>query len=105
MGINGRNFNGCGLACILREGIRLNELPEIARPTLEQYLAELETFYPAAKEHTEISVDREGIVYIRVPWPKDDETLIRLSEHMAEIETKILVESGQHFMLLPTQEL
>lgn len=84
---------------------RLNELPEVAWPVLKRYLSELETFYPAAKEHTEISVGREGIICVRVPWPEDDETLIKLSEHMAEIETEILLESGQHFMLLPTQEL
>lgn len=82
-----------------------NEIPEVARPLLERYLVELEAFYPAAKGHTEISVERDGTIFVCVPWPEDDDTLIELSEHMAKIATDILVETDQHFMLLPTREL
>jgi hypothetical protein len=82
-----------------------DQVPEIAQPLLERYLAELEAFYPAAKDHTRISVERDGTIVVCVPWPEDDDTLIELSERMAKIETDILVETDQHIMLLPTNDL
>lgn len=82
-----------------------NDIPEVARPHLERYLTELETFYPAAKGHTEISVECDGTIFVCVPWPGDDDTLIALSEHIADMATDILVETDQHFRLLPTSEL
>jgi hypothetical protein len=81
-----------------------DQVPEVAQPLLERYLAELEAFYPAAKGHTRISVERDGTIVVSVPWSEDDDTLIELSEHMAKIETDILVETDQHFMLLPTDD-
>jgi hypothetical protein len=84
---------------------QLNELPEVARPLLEQYLAELKTFYPVAKGRTEIIVEGDGKVFVGVPWPEDDDELIKLSEHTANIETDILVETGHDFMIVPTREL
>lgn len=82
-----------------------DKVPEAARPLLERYLTELEAFYPAAKGHTEISVERNGTIVVCVPWPEDDDTLLALSEHMAKIETDILVETDLHIMCLPTSEL
>lgn len=82
-----------------------NEVPEAVQPLLDRFLAELEAAYPVAKGHTEISVERDGTIFVCVPWSDDDDELIRITEHMAKVATNILVETGQNFMLLPTQEL
>jgi hypothetical protein len=82
-----------------------NEVPEAAQPLLERYLAELEAIYPAAKGHTEISVERDGTIWVCYPWPEDEDLHIAISERMAEVATDILVETNQHIRLLPTREL
>jgi len=82
-----------------------NEVPEAARPLLERFLAELEAVYPAAKDHTEVSVERDGTIFVSVPWSEDDDELIKLFEHMAKVATDIMVETDQDFMLVPTRRL
>jgi len=66
---------------------------------LTRYIEALETIYPEAKGNYRVATSDEGYLVVGVPFPKDDKKLIRLFEQMAEVATRILVETDQCIVL------
>ena len=81
---------------------RLERLPRETRNALADYLAELEKVYPGGKKKCQIipwPEYGEGSYLVKIPPPDDEKRWIELSERMAEVGTRILVESDQLFIL------
>ncbi|MGH9429683.1 MAG: hypothetical protein ACRD2L_25640 [Terriglobia bacterium] len=85
-----------------RAASRLNRLPQETRNALSEYLAELEKAYPEGMSKCQIvpwPEYGEGSYLVKVLPPHDEERWIQLSEQMAEVGTRILVDSDQFFIL------
>lgn len=77
-------------------------IPKKVSAAFSRYLAELEKVYPeGAEQHAVIPWPEygEGAYVVKVPLLVDDEQWITVSERMAEVGTRILVESDQLFVL------
>lgn len=66
---------------------------------LTQYLTALEAFYPAAKGATHISRWQDGRVIVNVPLPSDDLERMDLFDHMAEVATRLLLETDEYIII------
>lgn len=77
-------------------------LPQETRSALVDYIAELEKVYPEGRNKYQLvswPEYGEGSYLVKVPLPENEEKWLELSEHMAEIGTRILAESDQLFIL------
>ena len=77
-------------------------LPRETRDALAQYLAELEKTYPEGMKKYQVipwPEYGEGSYLVKIAPPDDEERWMELSERMAEVGTRILVESDQLFIL------
>jgi hypothetical protein len=87
----------------MNQGLSLSEqVPQEARNAWERYLAELEKTYPGGASHCQVipwSEYGEGSYVVKVPMPDEETLWMKISEHMADIATHILVESDQLFIL------
>jgi hypothetical protein len=78
------------------------KLPSEMRDALADYLAELERVYPEGTKQCQIvpcPEYGEGSYLVKIPPPEDEEKWMALSEHMAEVGTRILVRNDQFFIL------
>jgi hypothetical protein len=75
-----------------------NQRTTVAQDALNKYLAALEEIYPAAKGQTGISVRQDGII-VTVPLPTRARERMRLFDRMAEVGTKLLLETDQYIIL------
>jgi len=85
-----------------RKASRLEKLPSEAQSALADYLTELERLYPeGAKKYQVIPWPEygEGSYLVKLPSLDDEKRWMKLSERMAEVGTRILVESDQLFIL------
>jgi hypothetical protein len=85
-----------------RRAYSREKLPQETRNALADYLAELEKLYPeGTKKYQILSWPEygEGSYLVKISPPADEERWIELSERMAEVGTRILVESDQLFIL------
>jgi hypothetical protein len=85
-----------------RRGGSPEPLPQEARSALADYIAELEKVYPEGRGKYQLvpwSEYGEGSYLIKVPLPENEEKWLELSDHMAEVGTRILVASDQLFIL------
>lgn len=72
------------------------------RNALAHYLAELEKVYPEGMKKYQVipwPEYGEGSYLVKISLPDDEEKWMELSERMAEVGTRILVESDQLFIL------
>ena len=69
------------------------------RDPIAEYLAALEKFYPAAVGKAEAIRRQNDMVVVCVPLPKRVNERMRLFDQMAEVATKILVETDQLIIL------
>ncbi len=79
-----------------------DRLPQETRSALADYLAELEKAYPAGMKKYQIvpwPEYGEGSYLVKIPPPDDEEKWMELSERMAEVGTRILIENDQLFIL------
>lgn len=69
------------------------------RDPISEYLVALETIYPQAKGETRVVTrpDRRVIVSTRLP-PRARERM-QLFDHMAEVGTRLLLETNQYIIL------
>ena len=77
-------------------------LPRETRNALADYLAKLEKAYPEGKKKCQVipwPEYGEGSYLVKIPPPDDEEKWMELSERMAEVGTRILVENDQLFIL------
>jgi hypothetical protein len=66
---------------------------------ITQYLAALQEFYPAAKGATRVVVRRDSRIIVTAPLPTRARERMRLFDHMAEVGTRLLLETDQYIIL------
>ena len=67
--------------------------------SLTEYLAALQEFYPSAKGATRVSVRSDGRVIVSAPLPTRLRERMRLFDQMAEVGTRLLLETDQYIIL------
>ena len=70
-----------------------------ASDAITQYLAALHEVYPAAKGTTRVVVRPDHRVIVSTSLPTRARERMRLFDHMAEIGTRLLVETDQYIIL------
>jgi len=66
---------------------------------ITQYLAALQEFYPAAKGATRVVVRPDRRVIVTAPLPARSRERMRLFDQMAEVGTRLLLETDQYIIL------
>jgi len=66
---------------------------------LTQYLIALEEVYPAAKGAARVLTRRDNRIIVSVPLPARARERMRLFDRMAEVGTKLLLETDQYIIL------
>ncbi|MGE0887405.1 MAG: hypothetical protein AB7P14_28110 [Blastocatellales bacterium] len=64
-----------------------------------EYLSALEKFYPAAIGTAEVIRRHDNRVIVAVPLPEDEDENIWLFDKMAEVGTKLLLETDEYIIL------
>ena len=80
-------------------GQQPRQLARGAQDALSKYLAALEEIYPAAKGAARVIMRQDNRVIISVPLPTRVRERMRLFDQMAEIGTKLLLETDQYIIL------
>lgn len=70
-----------------------------ARDAISQYLAALQGFYPASKGNTRVVVRPDHRVIVNIPLPMRTSERMRLFDKMAEVGTRLLLETEQYIIL------
>lgn len=70
-----------------------------ATDAIKEYIALLHEVYPPARGKTRVSVRADNRVMVNVPLPTRARERMRLFDQMAEIGTRLLVETGEHIIL------
>jgi hypothetical protein len=70
-----------------------------ARNIVSEYLAALEEIYPVAKGTARVLKRQDNRIIVSIPLPKLASERMRLFDRMAEIGTKILLETDQYIIL------
>jgi hypothetical protein len=66
---------------------------------LTEYLAALEEVYPAAKGEARVITKPDKRVIVSILLPTRVRERMRLFDHMAEVGTRLLLETGQYIIL------
>ncbi len=66
---------------------------------IAEYMSALEKFYPAAIGSAEVIRRQNDMVIVCVPLPKRVNERMRLFDQMAEVATKLLIETDQLIIL------
>lgn len=69
------------------------------RDPIAEYLAALEEFYPAAIGSAQVHKWQHNQVIVTVPLPTRVRERMRLFDHMAEVATKLLVETDLQIII------
>ena len=69
------------------------------RDPIAEYLAALEEFYPAAIGSAQVHKWQDDQVIVTVPLPTRVRERMRLFDHMAEVATKLLVETDLQIII------
>ena len=69
---------------------------------LKDYLSALETFYPPARGTTGIVVRADRMI-VNTPLPTRARERMRLFDQMAEVGTRLLIETGVYIILEQSQ--
>ncbi len=78
---------------------QFNQAVNGVRDPVAEYLSELERLYPAAIGTSEVIRRRDNRVIVSVPLPTDEDENIWLFDKMAEVGTKILLETDEYIIL------
>ena len=76
-----------------------NQAVNSVRDPITEYLVALEKIYPAAIGTAEVIKRRDNRVIVTVPLPADEDERILLYDQMAEVGTKILIETDEYIIL------
>jgi hypothetical protein len=71
----------------------------VSGDAISQYLAALQEFYPAAKGETCVVVRPDHRVIVTTPLPARAHERMRLFDQMAEVGTRLLLETNQYIIL------
>ena len=64
-----------------------------------EYLSALEKVYPSAKGKTQVVTRQDNRVVVSIPLPSRARERMQLFDQMAEVGTKILLETDQYIIL------
>jgi hypothetical protein len=70
-----------------------------ARDAMAEYLAALEKIYPPAKGTTRVLTRQDNRVIVSIPLPTRASERMQLFDRMAEVGTKLLLETDQYIIL------
>ncbi len=70
-----------------------------AKDALTEYLTALEEIYPAAKGAARVITRPDKRVIVSILLPTRVRERMRLFDHMAEVGTRLLLETGQYIIL------
>jgi hypothetical protein len=70
-----------------------------AKDALTEYLTALEEIYPAAKGATRVVTRPDKRVIVTILLPARVRERMQLFDHMAEVGTRLLLETGQYIIL------
>jgi hypothetical protein len=70
-----------------------------AHDAVTQYLVALQEFYPASKGETRVVVRPDHRVIVSTPLPVRTSERMRLFDQMAEVGTRLLLETDQYIIL------
>lgn len=70
-----------------------------ASDAIKEYIGALHELYPPARGNTSVAVRPNYGVIVHVPLPKRADDRIRLFEQMAEVGTRILLETDEYIIL------
>jgi hypothetical protein len=74
-------------------------LTKAVSSAITQYLAALQEFYPASKEGTRVVVRSDHRMIVTTPLPARARERMRLFDQMAEVGTRLLLETDQYIIL------
>ena len=66
---------------------------------LTEYIAALEEIYPVAKGAARVLTRQDNRVIVSIPLPARVRERMRLFDRMAEVGTRLLLETGQYIIL------
>ena len=69
------------------------------RDALTEYLFALEKIYPAAQGAARVFTRQDKRVIVSIPLPTRARERMRLFDYMAEVATRLLIETGQYIIL------
>ncbi len=69
------------------------------RDAIAEYLAALEEAYPAAKGKSRVATRADNMVIVKIPLPARETERMRLFDRMAEVGTKLLIETDEYIIL------
>jgi hypothetical protein len=78
---------------------RPRQITRETRNALAEYLAALEEIYPAAKGATRIITRPDKRVIVSINLPTRARERMRLFDRMAEVATRLLLETNQYIIL------
>jgi hypothetical protein len=83
---------------------KMNQQPgrsakEVQRGALTEYLAALETIYPQAKGTARVQKRHDNRIIVSIPLPTRANERMRLFDQMAEVGTKLLLETNEYIIL------
>ena len=70
-----------------------------ANDAITQYLAALQEVYPAAKGTTRVVIRPDQRMIVTTPLPTRSRERMRLFDQMAEIGSRLLIETDQYIIL------
>ena len=70
-----------------------------ARNAVTEYLAALEEIYPVSKSTAQVLTREDNRIIVSIPLPRPVRERMRVFDRMAEIGTKILLETDQYIIL------
>ncbi len=70
-----------------------------ARDAIAEYLTALEEAYPAARGKARVVTRADNMVIVKIPLPAKEAEQMRLFDRMAEVGTKLLIETDEYIIL------
>ena len=70
-----------------------------ASDAIKEYIAALHELYPPARGNTSVTVRPNYAVIVHVPLPKRASERMRLFDQMAEVGTRILLDTDEYLIL------
>jgi hypothetical protein len=78
---------------------RTTSTKEVRRNAIEEYLSALEEVYPIAKGKARVVKRQDNRVIVSVPLPTRVNERMNLFDQMAEVGTKLLLETDEYIIL------
>jgi len=72
---------------------------EVRRDAITEYLTALEEVYPLAKGKARVTAREDNRTIVSVPLPARVSERMRLFDQMAEVGTKLLLETNEYIVL------